>query len=225
MALTLFRRYHEVVRNLGSPRAFVIYAIYIGLTGMQFITDYADQALILPLVLIAAVGLGLGGWLRAAAAWLIVVSATFGFVGATKILLFVACPCSMFPTLMSPSGHTAAATLIYGGGAGLLLRRDANRVWFAMACALPIAALFAVTRIALHLHSVPDVLAGASMGLAGALMLVIAAGPKPANFRPIFLVASMVAPIVGLHGLHLSMEPWLQAIGKVLWNTVSDRPE
>lgn len=185
---------------------------------MQFITDYADQALLLPLVLIAAIGLELGGWRRAAVSWLVTAGGTFGTVGATKILLFATGPFAMFPTLASPSGHTAAATLIYGGGAGLLLRRDTSRHWSALACALPIAALFAITRVALHLHSVPDVLAGASMGLAGALTLVIAAGPQPPNFRRVFPVAFMIVPIVGLHGLHLSIEPWLQAIGKVLWN-------
>ena len=57
---------------------------------MSFITDFADQALILPLVLAVAVSLLLQGWRRGAGAWLLAVFMTFAVMVGLK-LVFLAC--------------------------------------------------------------------------------------------------------------------------------------
>src|SRR5690349_19218340 len=44
---------------------------------VRFLTDFADQAVIMPLVLAVAVALALQGWRRGAFVWLAVVAVTF----------------------------------------------------------------------------------------------------------------------------------------------------
>src|SRR5271167_1421578 len=88
-----------------------------------FITDFADQALILPLVLAVAMSLLLQGWRRGAGAWLLAVFMTSAVMLVLK-LGFLACSTSLGTNdLHTPSGHVAAATVVAGGLAALVLRR------------------------------------------------------------------------------------------------------
>jgi hypothetical protein len=70
---------------------------------MRFVTDFADQAVVLPVV--AAIGIVLlaQGWRRGAAAWVGATAGTFGIMLLLK-LVFIACPMS---DLRTPSGHVA----------------------------------------------------------------------------------------------------------------------
>ena len=168
---------------------------------MIFLTDFADQAVMLPLVLAVAIALAVQGWRRGAAVWLVVVFATFSLMLFLK-LAFLACSPLFGPAdLRSPSGHVAAATVVAGGLATLLTRRRIS--------ILPIAALaglvIGVSRLVLGMHSLPEVALGALVGLAGAAALLALAGSPP-TLRPGRLVA--VVLIVGalFHGLHLPAE-------------------
>ena len=116
---------------------------------MTFITDFADQAVILPLVLAIGIALLAQGWRRGAAAWAVVVVATFAAMLALK-LVFLACSAS-FGTgdIRTPSGHVAAATVVAGGLAALLLRRRAA----VLALAALAAVVIGISRLALGLHS------------------------------------------------------------------------
>ncbi|MCX7383677.1 MAG: phosphatase PAP2 family protein [Alphaproteobacteria bacterium] len=182
---------------------------------MRFLTDFADQAVILPLVVTTALGLWFGGWQRATLAWLMVTAVTLGAVGLGKVAVFVWGAPASLPLLLSPSGHTASAPLIYGGLAMLLLPRRWSR-----ALGLPLAVLFCaaigVTRVGLGEHSVPDVWAGAAIGLAGSLALHAAIGAKPYDFRPWALIGLGVAAIAGFHGLRMPAETWLRALADIL---------
>lgn len=182
---------------------------------MRFLTDFADQAVILPLVATTALGLWFGGWCRAALAWLAVTAATLGAVGLGKVAVFVWGAPASIPLLLSPSGHTASAPLIYGGLAMILLPRRWGR-----ALGLPLAALccaaIGATRVGLGEHTVPDVWAGAAIGLAGSAVLQGAIGTKPFDFRPWALIGLGAAAIAGFHGLHMPAEPWLRALAAML---------
>ena len=93
---------------------------------MTFITDLADQAVILPLVLAIGVALLVDGWRRGAAAWAVAVVATFAAMLVLK-LFFLACSHALGTTdIHNPSGHVAAATVVTGGLATLLFRRRAT---------------------------------------------------------------------------------------------------
>jgi hypothetical protein len=101
----------------------------------------------------------------------------------------------------SPSGHVAAATVVAGGLAAMLTRHRAS--------ILPVAALAAivigVSRLVLGMHSLPEVIVGALIGLAGAVAMLHFAGPLP-RLRIVPLVGVVVVIAAVFHGLHLPAE-------------------
>jgi membrane-associated phospholipid phosphatase len=174
---------------------------------VTFITDLADQAVVLPLVLAIGIALLAQGWRRGAAAWAAAVVATFAVMLALKVV-FLACSHS-FGTIdiRTPSGHVAAAAVVTGGLAALLLRRRAS--------VLPVAILAAtvvgVSRLVLGAHSLPEVVLGAIVGLAGALVLPLLAGPPPTGLdvRRIAIIAAAI--VVVFHGLHFPAEAHIRS--------------
>jgi membrane-associated phospholipid phosphatase len=144
---------------------------------VRYLTDFADQAVIMPLVLAIAVTLAVQGWRRGALVWLVVVACTFVATIAFK-LAFLACSPLFGPMdIHSPSGHVAAATVVSGGLAAMLLRQQAS--------ILPVALLAAVvigmSRLVLGMHSLSEVVVGALIGLTGAVALLRFSGHLPAE--------------------------------------------
>jgi hypothetical protein len=87
---------------------------------MQFITDFADQAVLLPLALCVAAWLVFSGCRLAARLWLLSLAAV---LAAMVVLKLVVLGCiSGTSALTSPSGHTATAVFVFGGIAALALR-------------------------------------------------------------------------------------------------------
>lgn len=172
---------------------------------MMFLTDFADQAVILPVVFAIAIVLAMQGWRRGALVWLGVVFVTFGVMLVLK-LVFLACTPLFDPIdIHSPSGHVAAATVVAGGLAALLTRRRTSII--------PVAILAAVvigfSRFVLGMHSLPEVVLGAVVGLAGAAALLALAGTPPAlRLGRVFAVVVIVAAL--FHGMHLPAEAAIQ---------------
>src|ERR1700735_5226432 len=90
---------------------------------MTFLTDFADQGVVLPVVLAVGLVLALYGQWRAALMWLAVIGGTFAAVLVLKFG-FIGCG-TVFDryALHSPSGHTTAAAVVAGGLAGLFTPR------------------------------------------------------------------------------------------------------
>lgn len=173
---------------------------YIG-PAMMFLTDFADQAVMLPVVVAIAIVLAMQGWRRGAVVWLGVAFVTFSVMLILK-LVFIACTPLFSPIdVHSPSGHVAAATVVAGGLAALLTRRRASILPVAMLA----AGVIGVSRLVLGMHSLPEVVLGALVGLAGAAALLTLAGPPPV-LRPsrVFVVVVIVAAL--FHGMHLPAE-------------------
>lgn len=176
---------------------------------MQFVSDFGDQAVILPLAVAVALALLLAGWRRAALAWVLAVAGTLAAVLLGKVLAVACVHVLAIADLRSPSGHTASAAVVYGGLVALLLPEPARglRRWVA---AFVLAAIFAVvfggTRLALHAHTPADVVAGACLGIAGALALSRLAGPRPDGMRVRIPVAAAIVVAVTMHGTHLQAE-------------------
>ncbi|MGE0419445.1 MAG: PA-phosphatase [Acetobacteraceae bacterium] len=168
---------------------------------MNFLTDFADQAVILPLVLVVAVILAAQGWRRGAGAWLLAIGATFSVVLGLK-LLFLGCQPVFRPWgIVSPSGHVAAATIVAGG----LMALVTHRIWLILAGAAAAGTVVAVTRLLLGVHSVPEVCLGGFVGLWGAYALSRLAGPPPA--LRLFTLAAFGLVVVALfHGARLPAE-------------------
>ena len=173
---------------------------------LRFITDFADQAVLLPIAMVIGIALLAAGWLRGAVAWAVVIFGMLGLMLALK-LWFGSCGGEMFgDRLQSPSGHTASAAAIYGGAVSLLLRRTMPRVPVALLCAGVIAVLVGFTRVLLGAHSVLEVAVGAAVGVSAAAMLVRAAGPMPHHLRTLPAAGAVAATLLVFHGLHLPAE-------------------
>ncbi|MBN8873007.1 MAG: phosphatase PAP2 family protein [Rhodospirillales bacterium] len=168
---------------------------------MRFLTDFADQAVILPLVVAIALALAAQGWRRGALVWLIAVAGTFSVMLALK-LTFLACSPLFGPMdIRSPSGHVAAATVVAGGLAALLTGRRMS----ILPVALLAAVVIGISRLVLGAHSLPEVVLGALVGLCGATALLRFAGPPPPlRLAPIVAVIVVVAAL--FHGVHLQAE-------------------
>ena len=187
---------------------------------MRFLTDFADLAVVLPLAVAVAAGLLAGGWPRGAAAWAAVVPLTLLAVLLAKLVIAACGSWLPLHSLRSPSGHTASAAMIYGGLLFLLLpepRRGLRRPFAAVLLAGLFAVLFGGTRLALHLHSRADVLAGAALGIAGALVLARLAGPRPSRLRVAVPLAAALAVVMLFHGDHLRAENRIDHMARLLW--------
>jgi membrane-associated phospholipid phosphatase len=168
---------------------------------MEFLTDFADQAVVLPIAAAVAVVLAAQGWWRGAFAWIGVVAITFGVILALK-LGFLACGPVFDPmSLRSPSGHTAAASVVAGGLVALLAGRRLAVTLFALLAAIVIG----LSRLELGVHSVPEVIIGGLTGVAGAALLSRLAGPPPSR-RPVSLLAVAFVVAMLLHGMRLPAE-------------------
>ncbi len=188
---------------------------------MKFVTDFGDQAVVLPLGAAVAIMLLLLGWWRGAIGWLVAVPGTFGVVLSLKIV-FYACHAAL-PDLgiRSPSGHTACATVVYGSLIALLGRHGAGRttrhlVAIALA-ALLLALLFGFSRVDLGVHTVPDVLVGGAVGILGAVLFVQLAGRPPRGFRRWALGAVVLVVALLVHGRELHAEETIQQMAIRYW--------
>ena len=171
---------------------------------MEFISDFADQAVMLPLALVVLAGLAVLGWWRAAVAWAVAVFGTFGVVLALKAGAVEMTAMFGSGYRFSPSGHVAAACVVYGGLAVLLFWQTVPRVVIA---AVPVLAAVVIgySRISLGAHTIVEVLIGTVIGFSGVIVLAALVGPRPRLSRwPIPVVASLT--VLVLHGLHLPAE-------------------
>ncbi len=175
---------------------------------MRFVTDFADLAVLLPLSACIFLGLLLSGWRRGALAWAGAVGLTCAIMLALK-LLFLGCGSV---GALSPSGHTAAGTAIYGGVFSLWLRRRMATWQAVLLAGGSVAAAIGVSRVAVRAHIPLEVAIGAAIGLVGVWILVRAAGPPPARVRGRWLVPAGLAVVLLLHGTRLQAEPRLRAL-------------
>lgn len=183
---------------------------------LHFVSDLGDQAVILPLLVVVGLVLLLTRWWRGALAWWVVVLATLGAVLVAKMST-MACQ-SLMPAvgLLSPSGHTASATVVYGGVLAFAL--GGRRFGLAVLGGLAVAVLVGFTRLALDVHTLADVLAGGVIGTAGVAALIWAAGPRPAlRHGWIGMAAAMLAVLALFHGRHVYAEMQINQISQQIW--------
>jgi membrane-associated phospholipid phosphatase len=168
---------------------------------MTFVTDFADQAVALPIVMAVALILAVRGWWRGAVAWLGAIGATLGVILLLKVA-FLGCEPVFAPwRLSSPSGHTATAAVVAGGLMALVTGRQLGVLLAASLAAVVIG----TSRLELGFHSAAEVGIGAVVGVIGASVLCWLAGPPPAR-RPVSLLAVAAVVALLLHGVRLPAE-------------------
>ena len=178
------------------------------------ISDFADQAVILPLTVGTGLLLAVSGWRRGAIAWMVAIGATLGLIVLLK-LRFFACEGG------NPSGHTAAAAAVYGGLAGLIIGAIRNDARWAVGCAIVVGASLAVvigqSRLMLDKHSVAEVVVGGAIGIGGAAGFVGFAGAPSPAIRIGRIVAVGLVLVVLLHGVRMSAEETIKSMASHFW--------
>jgi membrane-associated phospholipid phosphatase len=109
----------------------------------------------------------------------------------------------------SPSGHVAAACVVYGGLAVLLLGGVVPGVVVAL---IPAAVVLAIgyTRVELAAHSPLEVVIGAVVGCAGVAIMAATLGPRPRMPAWPMLVATACTALA-FHGIHAPAEEAIRA--------------
>ncbi len=174
---------------------------------MRFLTDFADEAVVLPMIATVAVVLGVLGWRRGALAWLVSVGGSFASVLVLKLVFTTCGPALGLLGLRSPSGHTVAAAVIAGG---IAVAVGWGR-WYAAGVAVLAAAVIGCTRLALGAHTPVEAVLGGALGVLGVFGFAMLAGPAP-PLRLRWLFASVIAMAMLLHGLHLDVESQIRAL-------------
>jgi membrane-associated phospholipid phosphatase len=165
---------------------------------VRYITDFADQAVLLPVVLAICLALVIQGWKRGALAWAVTIVGTFSVMLLLKIVLI---PCGA-AELHTPSGHVAAATVVAGGLAATLRRRRS----IALPVSLLAAGIIGTSRLVLGMHTWPEVVMGSLVGIAGALIMPRLAGDPPPGINVWRLASIAMLVAVVFHGLHMPAE-------------------
>jgi membrane-associated phospholipid phosphatase len=185
------------------------------------VSDFADQALILPLAVGTGLLLAVSGWRRGAFAWTAAIGTTLVLVLLLK-LRFFACGHIFDETARgNPSGHTAAAAAVYGGLTGLVVGAIWDNMRWSLSAAVLTGAMFAVvigqSRLLLDRHTMAEVVVGAVIGIGGAAGFVVLAGSPPHAVRVGRIVGTGIVLIAFLHGFRLSAESMISSMAPHLW--------
>lgn len=180
-------------------------------------TDFGDQAVVLPVAAAVFAGLLVVGWRRGAAAWGVSVGGVLAVMLVLKVVVFACGRLLPIAGLVSPSGHTAAAAVVYGGMLALLAPASRAGTLVATAAGGAVALVFGLTRLALEVHTVPDVVVGAAVGVAGAVAMRLLAGARPRLAAAPWLVVPALAAMLLFHGTRLEAETRLRWAAAEMW--------
>lgn len=189
---------------------------------LEWTTDFADQAVVLPVATAVGLLLCLERRWREAGSWTAAIVLVLGAVAVLKMLC-AACDW-LWPALgpaglaiRSPSGHAASAAILVGSMGGLLGARGRLGAGpSALLCAVLAGTAIGLTRVALHAHSPAEVVVGAALGVAGALAFAAMLGRGTRAGPPVWALAGAVLVAALQHGHHLAAEPALQGLGAQL---------
>ncbi len=218
------------------------------MAAIGFVTDFADLGMLLPVAGLIALGFtAIGRW-QVVFAWLLAVAGTLAAMVVLKVMAFTLAgfaPAGPVPAeawwpgswlgaagLGNPSGHTAAGSVFYGGLALLVGERLAWRTLLGLLTAVMAGLIFGTTRLLLGVHSVPDVLVGGLVGLAGVLLLTRLAvrrrpeGQAKVPGKALVLAVATCGALI-FHGNRLNAEGLLRSIAAEirlvsLWRSPGD---
>ncbi len=182
---------------------------------VQFLTDFADQAVVLPLALVTAIVFAASGWWRGLAAWLLAVGGVLGTIMLLKVAFAGCAVLGAHTGVRSPSGHTGSACIVYGGILLLMLRGWLPKPVLLL---LPVAValLFGASRLLLQVHTPGDVVVGGLVGMAGIAALSRLSGPVALRYKST-LVLVLVLLMATLHGRHLGAEAAIRQFDFRTW--------
>jgi len=181
-----------------------------------FITDCGDSAVTVPLALLVLIFLVVSRQQRVACAWVLTVGGAAIVIAALK-LAFGACGTAIAGShIVSPSGHTAMSTAVYGALALLSgSRLPAGRRYAVYAAAGAAIVGIALSRVVLHEHNFAEIVVGWIVGAGAVAAFAMALGRQQAPPLPLGWMALCGVILVALlHGTRWHVEP---AVRHVAW--------
>lgn len=168
----------------------------------DFLTDFGDTAVTVPLALLMVGFLLAARQPRLAIGWGLAIVGCAGAISALKLALSVCGHPLSGSGLHSPSGHTAMSIAVYGGFAAVLgatLKRPAREAVIA-AAAVPMIGI-GLSRAILGVHSPLEVAIGVAVGAAAVgVILVLVARYRPARLPVGWLGAGALVVFLLFHG-------------------------
>ena len=182
-----------------------------------FVTDFADQAVVLPVIVCVAVALWSTGWWRGTLMWSLGTSATLATMAVLKFAFRACGPNWLGAGVESPSGHTAAAGAVYGSILAFIVARLGARMVSQSLVVFLVVLLFGTTRVLLGAHTIEEVDLGGGIGFAAAHVIVRGAGKPVGDTSGLLWCLPLLAVPVLLHGFHLQAEQQIDLLALSLW--------
>jgi membrane-associated phospholipid phosphatase len=177
-----------------------------------FVTDCGDSAVTVPLAVLTLIFLVAAGQRRLAFAWVLTITGCAAAIAVLK-LGFGACGQHLpIVHIVSPSGHTAMSTAVYGSLALLISAQLSvfhRRILYVTATVAIVG--IALSRLMLHNHDLAEIAVGFCIG-AGAVAIFRAMQRwSEAPVLPLgWLLLSGAALIAVMHGTRWIIEPTVQ---------------
>lgn len=183
----------------------------------NFVTDFGDSAVTVPLALLTLIFMISAGQRRLAFGWVLAIGGCAIAIGALK-LVFGACgPWLTTAAIVSPSGHTAMSTAVYGSLALLVAARLSphHRVLLMIATGIAIVGI-AASRVALHDHTPAEIAVGFIVGAGAVAVFRTMLGCLEAPALPLkWLLLGGAAIVAAMHGRRWMIEP---AMHRLAWD-------
>ena len=189
----------------------------------NFITDFGDSAVTVPLALLILAFLVTAGQRRLALGWALTIGGCAVVIGVLK-LGFGACGHELtLVDITSPSGHTAMSTAVYGSLASLIGARlpPGQRRTILAAAAVAIIGI-ALSRVALHDHSPSEIAIGFVVGVVWVAVFRVALRRHTPPALPLgWILLSGGILVAVMHGTRWMIEP---VVHRLAWDFRLDLP-
>jgi membrane-associated phospholipid phosphatase len=175
----------------------------------EFIVDTGDAAVLLPIAALVFASLWLTGAMRGSLAWVFAIGSCAAVMVVLKLACYVCASSLVVVGLRSPSGHTALATAVYGSLTAMVVPRlDPAGVRTAVVSLVAVwIAGIAASSVAIHAHSVPEVVTGILVGTASVMLFRAQIRRGWPDKSQVAVVAALaVAGLILLHGQRVEAE-------------------
>jgi membrane-associated phospholipid phosphatase len=166
-----------------------------------FLTNLGDSAVTVPLAVLTCCFLGAARQLRLALVWSFAILGCAGVIGVLKLLPAACGPGLALAGMLSPSGHTAMSTAIYGS-LSLVIANSSPPVVRAVVYSGGILLIsgIAASRLALGYHAPAEVAAGLIIGVGAVAGFRNILAKRPAITLPVkWLIGAAVILVPLLH--------------------------
>lgn len=181
----------------------------------DFVTDFGDSAVAVPLALLVLIFLWRAQARRIAFGWALATGGCAVTMGALKVL-FTACGPEI-ADITSPSGHTAMSVVVYGALAMLIgapLTPGRRRI-VTIAAGLAIIGI-SLSRWVLRDHTAAEIVVGFGVGTTALVFFRMWLGREGAPRLPLKWLALSAACLVAVtHGMRWKVEP---TVHRLAWD-------